>query len=60
MRPALRHFRLRLPRPLFEQLDEAARAAKTDVSAILERIVADDLKRRLGVRKPVRKEKGSA
>jgi len=59
MRSDLRRFRLRLPRPLFERLDEAARAAGTDVSAILRRIVAEDLKRLPAVRKPAGKGKGN-
>ena len=59
MRSDLRHFRLRLPRPLFDRLDEAARAAGTGVSAILQRIVAEDLRRRPDVRKPAGKGKGS-
>ena len=59
MRSDLRQFRLRLPRPLFDRLDKAARAAGTDVSAILRKIVAEDLKRLPGVRKPAGKGKGN-
>ena len=43
MSAGLQHVRIRLPRPLFDKLATQAKAAKTDVAALVVQAVAADL-----------------